>query len=105
MAFRPFATAARKTLKIGLIPADGIGREVIPVSVNQLSNVHFLFNLIANAFALYRPHAEHLKLWDLTSPSSSSMTCWLGLICSQRRELPCLERPSSKCDPDGRPCQ
>lgn len=34
MAFRPFATAARKTLRIGLIPADGIGREVIPVSVN-----------------------------------------------------------------------
>lgn len=32
MAFRPLATAARKTLRIGLIPADGIGREVIPVS-------------------------------------------------------------------------
>ena len=26
------ATAARSSLKIGLIPADGIGREVIPVS-------------------------------------------------------------------------
>lgn len=25
------STSARKTLKIGLIPADGIGREVIPV--------------------------------------------------------------------------
>ena len=32
MAFRPLTTAARKTLRIGLIPADGIGREVIPVS-------------------------------------------------------------------------
>jgi len=40
MAFRPFATAVRKSLRIGLIPADGIGREVIPVSV-KLSNVHF----------------------------------------------------------------
>ena len=25
------ATAARQSLKIGLIPADGIGKEVIPV--------------------------------------------------------------------------
>jgi homoisocitrate dehydrogenase len=32
MAFRSLATASRKTLRIGLIPADGIGREVIPVS-------------------------------------------------------------------------
>jgi len=30
--FRPFSMAARQTLKIGLIPADGIGKEVIPVS-------------------------------------------------------------------------
>ena len=30
-AIRPFSTAAKKSLKIGLIPADGIGREVIPV--------------------------------------------------------------------------
>jgi len=32
MAFRSLTTAARKTLRIGLIPADGIGKEVIPVS-------------------------------------------------------------------------
>jgi homoisocitrate dehydrogenase len=36
MAFRipvrTMATAARSSLRIGLIPADGIGREVIPVS-------------------------------------------------------------------------
>lgn len=35
MAFRApirsMATAARQSLKIGLIPADGIGKEVIPV--------------------------------------------------------------------------
>lgn len=35
MAFRApirtLATAARQSLKIGLIPADGIGKEVIPV--------------------------------------------------------------------------
>lgn len=28
---RTFATQARQSLKIGLIPADGIGKEVIPV--------------------------------------------------------------------------
>lgn len=36
MAFRlparRFATQARSSLKIGLIPADGIGREVIPAA-------------------------------------------------------------------------
>ena len=29
---RTFATAARSSLKIGLIPADGIGHEVIPAA-------------------------------------------------------------------------
>lgn len=29
---RAFATASRSSLKIGLIPADGIGREVIPAA-------------------------------------------------------------------------
>lgn len=29
--FRSMATTARKSLKIGMIPADGIGREVLPV--------------------------------------------------------------------------
>lgn len=29
--FRSMATVARKSLKIGMIPADGIGREVLPV--------------------------------------------------------------------------
>jgi hypothetical protein len=31
MHARTIATAARSALRIGLIPADGIGREVIPV--------------------------------------------------------------------------
>jgi homoisocitrate dehydrogenase len=37
--FRSFSMAARQTLKIGLIPADGIGKEVIPVSFVML--IHF----------------------------------------------------------------
>lgn len=28
---RSMATSARQSLKIGMIPADGIGREVLPV--------------------------------------------------------------------------
>ncbi|EMD40477.1 hypothetical protein CERSUDRAFT_111074 [Gelatoporia subvermispora B] len=40
MAFRAplrsFATAARQSLKVGLIPADGIGREVIPAARRTL---------------------------------------------------------------------
>ncbi|KAI9507688.1 mitochondrial NAD-homo-isocitrate dehydrogenase LysB [Russula earlei] len=36
MAFRSLATAARSTLRIGLIPADGIGREVIPAARRTL---------------------------------------------------------------------
>ena len=38
MALRPLTTAVRQTLRIGLIPADGIGREVIPVSDYALFN-------------------------------------------------------------------
>jgi len=74
MAFRPFATAARKSLRIGLIPADGIGREVIPVSVKNY-RMYILVNLVTVRLRLIRPHVEHWKLWDLISPSSSSMTC------------------------------
>ena len=32
MPVRRLATIARSSLKVGLIPADGIGKEVIPVS-------------------------------------------------------------------------
>ena len=37
--FRSMATTARKSLKIGMIPADGIGREVLPVSLQILPPV------------------------------------------------------------------
>ncbi len=95
MAFRPLTTAARKTLRIGLIPADGIGREVIPVST-------IVKMCVFNRKWLYcrRPHAEHWKLWDLTFPSLSFMICLLGSICSRGRELPYPGRLWSKCDPD-----
>ncbi|KAI0320260.1 mitochondrial NAD-homo-isocitrate dehydrogenase LysB [Amylostereum chailletii] len=37
--FRSMATAARQTLRIGLIPADGIGKEVIPAARQALEAV------------------------------------------------------------------
>ena len=40
LPIRSFSTAARQSLKIGLIPADGIGKEVIPVISHCLSYVH-----------------------------------------------------------------
>ena len=32
LSLRAFSTVSRNTLRIGLIPADGIGREVIPAA-------------------------------------------------------------------------
>jgi hypothetical protein len=37
-------TTRVKKLTIGLIPADGIGREVIPVNIREDSNKHIIFN-------------------------------------------------------------
>ena len=36
---RRMATAARQSLKIGLIPADGIGKEVIPAAKTVLEAI------------------------------------------------------------------
>ena len=36
--FRSLATNARKSLKIGMIPADGIGHEVLPVCASLPSS-------------------------------------------------------------------
>ena len=36
---RRMATAARQSLKIGLIPADGIGKEVIPAAKKVLEAI------------------------------------------------------------------
>ena len=53
MAFRSLATvaAARKSLRIGLIPADGIGREVIPVSSFNGSALFFPRNELSTQAA------------------------------------------------------
>src|SRR6266446_1219664 len=99
MAFRSLTTAARKTLRIGLIPADGIGREVIPVSA--IVKMCFFFSIVnGSTFLIARPHAEHWRHWDLTSQSLSFITCSLDSICSRGRGLPYLGRLSSKCNLD-----
>lgn len=56
MAFRSLATSARKTLRIGLIPADGIGREVIPVN----AIVQVLFFLLSTALAFSAGRAQNV---------------------------------------------
>lgn len=43
-AIRSMATQARSTLKVALLPADGIGREVIPVRVlHLLDSIYYLY--------------------------------------------------------------
>ena len=85
MALRSLATvaAARKSLRIGLIPADGIGREVIPVS----SFIGSTFFPSAMTFFQHRQPAEYWKPWDLTFPNLSFMTYWLVLTSLPEREL------------------
>ena len=40
LPIRSFSTVGRQSFKIGLIPADGIGKEVIPVISHCLSYIH-----------------------------------------------------------------
>ena len=82
MAFRSLATVAAvtKSLRIGLIPADGIGREVIPVS----SFIRFAL-FFTMTFQRRQP-AEYWRLWDLTFPNSSFMTYWPVLTFSLEQE-------------------
>ncbi len=61
MAFRPLATAARKTLRIGLIPADGIGREVIPVSA--MIEWAFFFIVIGSFFTGRTQNVGSFGIW------------------------------------------
>lgn len=48
---------ARTKLRVGMIPADGIGREVLPVSPCQLAQGHF--EIIARSRQRV-PHSKHL---------------------------------------------
>ena len=50
-ATRGIATHARSTLKVALLPADGIGKEVIPVRVLHLLSTRVV-SICAHFFAI-----------------------------------------------------
>lgn len=54
---------ASKSLRIGLIPGDGIGREVIPVSITKSENFSFSHDEHRQAEESWKP---------LQAPSSST---------------------------------
>ena len=66
------AAAARSTLRVGLIPGDGIGKEVIPVRVEafSLSNCR----LTMTRRMLDRLHSVRSRLSAQIFRNSSSMT-------------------------------
>jgi homoisocitrate dehydrogenase len=66
-AVRSMATSSRKSLTIGLIPADGIGREVIPVcaiSNSVISQLQFL-QAARDAIIAVKSELPELKFIDL----------------------------------------
>ena len=70
MAFRSLTTPVRNTLRIGLIPADGIGREVIPVSaigsnVLFVNDPHFLLQAARRALEALGSDLPKLEFHDL----------------------------------------
>jgi hypothetical protein len=81
---RRMATGIRQSLKIGLIPADGIGHEVIPVSSNCASiiDLHQFFN---------RQPEPPSKHWGLIFPSPYLLIFLLVLNTLQDMALRCLK--------------
>jgi hypothetical protein len=79
------ATAARQSLKIGMLPADGIGREVLPVSVG----IVYSYRLIDTSVRVRR-----LLFWLLDHPyrKRSLLTYSLVSSTSRKQELHFLTR-------------
>ncbi|OAX35312.1 hypothetical protein K503DRAFT_377123 [Rhizopogon vinicolor AM-OR11-026] len=90
MAFRApirtMATAARQSLKIGMLPADGIGREVLPVSTLSTSRRKLIDTSI---------RVQKLPFWllDRPYPNLSSSTYLLVSSTSQKLGPHFLMRP------------
>jgi homoisocitrate dehydrogenase len=126
MAFRSLVTPARNTLRIGLIPADGIGREVIPAARralealgSDLPKLEF-HNLLAGfdlftrtGTALPRETVEVLKngcdaaLFGAVSSPSRKVAGYSSPIVALRKELDLYAniRPVASVapDPKGKP--
>ncbi|KAH9978024.1 mitochondrial NAD-homo-isocitrate dehydrogenase LysB [Lactifluus volemus] len=126
MTFRSLATTARKSLRIGLIPADGIGREVIPAARRTLEALgstlpklefHDLlagFDLFTRTgTALPRETVEILKggcdaaLFGAVSSPSQKVAGYSSPIVALRKELDLYAniRPvvSVAPNPEGKP--
>lgn len=75
---RSMATTARKSLKIGMIPADGIGREVLPVCLQVPSLlVSFLTSIIKGAKAAIQALGSSI-------PKTEFVDLAAGFECFQR---------------------
>jgi hypothetical protein len=86
MPVRRMATAARSSLKIGLIPADGIGREVIPVRLR--------INYVTHPLSVIRLLGQPLRHLGRMFRNSSSSTFRQALNTSKRRALHSQRKPS-----------
>ena len=75
--FRSMATTARNSLKIGLIPADGIGREVLPVCLQFPLFGSFLTSLTQGAKAA-------IQALGSTIPKTDFIDLLAGFECFQR---------------------
>jgi homoisocitrate dehydrogenase len=89
---RAFATASRSSLKIGLIPADGIGREVIPAARlaiealgSSIPNPQFL-DLDAG-FEYFKKHGNALPEVTLQSAKLPSPACCPNLSVVERSKM------------------
>lgn len=85
--------AARRALKIGMIPADGIGREVLPVSIRHGKCAIVVPVAYRNAC---RPLNVSSKLLVRAFPSQNSFRFSLDGMSSPRQARHCPRRPSGE---------
>jgi len=81
------AAIKRTTLKLGMIPADGIGKEVIPVRFFPPLLPRIVYDMKCEDELITRPLRELLKLLDLHFPNLN-----LSLYLLDGRSLIRMER-------------
>jgi len=86
------AAIKRTSLKLGMIPADGIGKEVIPVSTPPIIQL----GILRETILIDRLHSGSLRRLDPLYPGSSSFRSWLVGRNSTRMERLFLMRLSGK---------
>ena len=84
------AAIKRTTLKLGMIPADGIGKEVIPVRLVSLDISQTDWRLTVRLLN------ELLRLLDLLCPGLSLSRYWPDGKNSTKMERLCLMRLSGE---------